>query len=259
MNLPRWFRAVLGLFFLAVVGTLLMLRNGGVREALASSILDRVIRDYVPIMEQTVALPRRNPEPPDGAYYLNGMLVQYHTMPAPVGPAETLRRLDVAFHQTGYMTRMLTVMHRPTLVAIHPQTRMLLTARPGRDGAGRSTVRLSQQDLSKLNGKFNAEIPGLPVLPGARNRILIRSAEGPQVTSMLFTVDDSPDSAASYYLNELASLGWNRMVPPGQSPLDNMKAMFFEKGRDECYVVAGPGARVGESFVMVMLAGRGRS
>jgi len=259
MNLPRWFRAVLGVFFLAVVGTLLLVRNGGVREVLASTILDRVVRDYVPMMEQTIALPRRQPEPPDGAYYLNGMLVQYHTMPATVGPAETLRRLDVAFHQTGYRTRMLTVMNRPTLVAIHPQTKMLLTARPGRDRAGGYTVRLSQQDLSELNARFRAEIPGLPVVPGARNRILIRSAEGPPVTSMMFTVDDSPDGATSYYLNELRSLGWSRMIPPGQSPLDSMKTMFFEKGQDECYVVAGPGGRTGESFVMVMLSGKGRT
>jgi hypothetical protein len=38
-----------------------------------------------------------------------------------------------------------------------------------------------------------------------------------------------------------------------------MKTMFFEKGQDECYVVAGPGGRAGESFVMVMLSGRGRT
>src|ERR1044071_6970293 len=122
VNLPRGFGAVLGLFFLAVIGTLLLLRNGGVREALADSLFDRVIREYVPMMEQTAAPSRRQPEPPGGAYYLNGMLVQYHTMPAPVGPAETLRRLDVAFHKTGYMTRMLTVMHPPTLGAIPPPT-----------------------------------------------------------------------------------------------------------------------------------------
>src|SRR5207249_10007398 len=110
--------------------------KGEVRDALASSLFERVVRDYVPMMEQSVALPRRAAEPANGAYTVNGMLVQYQTMPAPVGAAEAVRRFDKAFHQTGYMTRVIPVLGKPTLVAVHPQTKMLLTVRPGRDGGG---------------------------------------------------------------------------------------------------------------------------
>jgi hypothetical protein len=259
LKLPRWFRAALVAVFLALVTGVLVVSNGGVRQAVASSLLERVVRNYVPAMEQTMSLPRRRPEPPTGAYYLNGMLVQYHTMPAPVGSAEALRRLDEAFHKTGYVTRTINVLGQPTLVAIHPQTKMLLSARPGRDGAGQPTVRLSQQDLSELDPAFQPEIPGLPLFPGARNRVLVRSASGPSATSLTFTINDSPEGAAGYYERELAARGWHRLVPPGASPFGDLKALFFERGGEESYFVAGPGAQPGETTVMITLTEQGRS
>ena len=126
-RLPIWFRAVLMGFFLLVIGVLALVKNGGVREVLASTLLDRMLRDYVPVFEQTVALPRSAPEPANGAYYVNGMFVKYRTLPAPIGAAETLRRFDEGLHKTGYVTRLITVMGRQTLVGIHPKTKMLLT------------------------------------------------------------------------------------------------------------------------------------
>jgi hypothetical protein len=258
LKLPRWFRVVLVVVFLALTTGVLLTSNGGVRQALASSLLERMVRDYVPAMEQTVALPRRQPEPPSGSYYLNGMLVEYHTMPAPIGPAETLRRLDSAFHKAGYVTRTQNVMGRTTLLAIHPQTKMLLTARPGRDGTGQWTVRLSQQDLSKLDPNFRAEIPGLPAFPGAHKSILVRSASGPRTTSLTFTVNDSPEGAASYYEQELAARGWRRLLPP-DAPFGSLKALFFERNGEESYFVAAPTANTGETTVMITLTESGRS
>lgn len=258
LKLPRWFRAVLVVVFLALATGVALVSNDGVRQAMANPLLERMVREYLPAMERTASLPRRHPEPPDGAYYLNGMLVEYHTVPAPIGPAETLRRLDAAFHQTGYATRLVPVMGRVTLVAIHPKTKMLLTARPGRDGTGAPTVRLSQQDLSKVDPSFRAEIPELPAFPGARNPVLLTAADGPRSTSLTFVVNDSVDFAADYYSKELGSRGWQQLVPPGSSPLPAMKALFFEKDGDESYFVAGPGPQVGETFVMITLTEHGR-
>jgi hypothetical protein len=257
LRLPRWFRVVLVIVFGVLSTCVLLLSNGGVRQAVASSLLERMVRDYVPTMDQTEALPRRRPEPPDGAYYVNGMLVEYHTMPAPVGPAETLRRLDLAFHQAGYVTRTMSVMSRTTLLAIHPQTKMLLTARPGRDGEGQPTVRLSQQDLSKLDLNFRAEIPGLPTFPGARKGVLVRSASGPRTTSLTFTINDSAEGAADFYDRELTARGWRRLVPPDGTPFGELKALFFEKDRQESYFAAGPGAESGETVVMITLTDQG--
>jgi len=182
--------------------------------------------------------------------------VQYHTLPAPAGPAETLRRFDEGFHKAGYATRYLTVMGKPTLAAIHPQTKMLLTARPGYDH-GKPVVRLSQQDLSEIDPKFRVDVPGLPVISGARNRVLVRSVTGPATTSLTYTVSDAPEGAAAFYSRELAALGWERLMPPLEPPFGGLKALFFEKGSDECYLVAGPGKRPGEAIVMVTLTEKG--
>ncbi len=229
-RLPVWFRAVLVGFFLSVISGLALIKSGGVREALASSLLEHVVRGYVPLFEQTMALPRRLPEPADGAYYLNGMLVEYHTMPAPVGPSETLRRFDGAFRQTGYVTRNLNVLGLTTLVAIHPKTKMLLTVRPGRDGAGRPTVRLSQQNLSKLDPKFHAEIPGFPAFPGAHRGVLVRSASGPRTTSLTFTVDDSAEGAADYFERELTARGWRALDPARRMAVQRIEGPILREG-----------------------------
>ena len=238
-RLPIWFRAVLMGFFLLVIGVLALVKNGGVREVLASTLLDRMLRDYVPVFEQTIALPRSAPEPANGAYYVNGMFVKYRTLPAPIGAAETLRRFDEGLHKTGYV--------------------MLLTIRPGRDDSGRPNVRLSQHDLSRLDPKFRAEIPGLPVIPGARNRVLVRSAYGRQATSLMFTVRDTADSAAAYYQRELAVQGWRRLEAPSNASFAGLRTLFFQKEASECYVVAGAGGRAGESAVMIMLTEKASS
>ena len=249
---PRWFRMVLVGVFLMLVSVMFLLQRGGVRDALASSLAERLVGQFAPVMEQTMALPRPRPEPPDGVYTINGMLVQYHTLPAPVGPAETLRRFDEGFHKAGYVTRYLMVMGKPTLAAIHPQTKMLLTARPGYDH-GKPVVRLSQQDLSELDPKFRVDVPGLPVIPGARNRVLVRSVTGPATTSLTYTVSDTPEGTAAFYDRELGVLGWERLMPPVEPPIGGLKALFFQKGGDECYLVTGPGQRPGEAIVMVTL------
>ena len=259
VRLPLWFRAVLVVFFLVVAGTLALVTNRDVRAALASTVMDRMLRQYVPVLEQTVALPRPAAEPANGAYYVNGMLVRYRTLPAPIGPAETLRRFDAGFHQTGYVTRLLTVMGKPTLVGIHPKTKMLLTVRPEVDGSGQAKVRLSEQDLSKLNPRFRAEIPGLPMIPGARGRVLVRSASGREATSLMFTVNDSVDGAVGYYERELAVLGWRRLQAPSATPFGGVRTLFFQKDGKECYLVAGAGARSGDSTVMLMLTEKASS
>jgi len=257
-GLPRWFRGVLVAVFLVLIGALLLLGHCGVRQAVASALLERMVRnDYLPMVERSMTLPRRRPEPPDGAYSVNGMLVEYHTMPAPVGPAETLRRFDQAFHQSGYVTRVITVMGKTTLAAIHPKTKMLLTVRPGRDASGKPVVRLSQQDLSQISSSFRAELPGLPVMSGARNRVLVRSVTGEKATSLTYTVTDNVDGAIAYYASELAARGWHRLMPPVDPPFGKFKALFFEKDGDECYLVAGQGENAAETIVMVTLTEKG--
>ncbi len=256
-SVPRWFRIVLIGVFLLLCGAMLLLQNGGVRDALASSLAERMVGRYAPVMRQTVALPRGIPEPPDGSYTVNGMLVEYHTIPVPVGAAETLRRFDEGFRQTGYVTRMIDVMGKPTLAAIHPETKMLLTVRPGFDAAGEPTVRLAQQNLSKLDPKFRAEAPGLPVIPGARNRVLVRWVTGSAATSLTYTISDSPRNAAEYYAKALASRGWGPSGTAGDPPVGNFKMLFFEKDGDECTVVAGPGGGPNETVVMLTLTAAG--
>lgn len=257
MKLPWWFKGVLAGVFLLLIGGFALVRQGGVREALASVLLDQVVKQYVPAMSQSLAMPRLEPEPPDGAYYLNGTLVQYHTMPAPVGANEALRRFDAAFHGSGYATRMLTVLGQPTLVAIHPKTKMLLTVRTGRAGNGMPTVRLAQQDLGQIDSSFRAELPGIPTMPGAKNLVLVRSAEGPQTSSLTLTIPDTQKAATEYYERELAAAGWHRLIPPAAQPFTGIETLFFEKGNDECYLVASPGASANEAIVMVMVTEKG--
>jgi len=252
-----WFRVVLVVVFLVLVSTMLLLRNGGVRDALASSIAERLIGGYAPMMRQQLSLPRGIPEPPDGSYTVNGMLVEYHTVPAPAGIPETMRRFEAGFHQTGFVTRAIDVMGKPTLAAIHPETKMLLTVRPGFDGAGRPTVRLAQQDLTKLDPKFRAELPGVPVIPGARNRMLVRWVTGASASSLTYTVDDQPQNAAAYYANALTGRGWRPAGPAGNPPTGEFTMLFFEKDGDECSMIAGPGGSANETVVMLTLTSRG--
>jgi hypothetical protein len=257
-SFPRWFRFTLVGVFFVLVGAMLLLHNGGVREALASSLAERMIGRYAPVMRQTIAAPKVRPEPPDGKYVVNGMLVEYHTIPAPVGAAESLRRFDEGFRQTGYVTRMIDVMEQPTLAAIHPQTKMLLTVRPGFDAGGAPTVRLSQQDLSKLDPKFRAELPGVPVMAGARNRVLVRWVSGSAAASLTYTVHDGVDNVRAYYANALPGHGWRPSGPSSHPPLGQFEMLFFERDGDDCAVVAGPGESAGETIVMLTLTSGGR-
>ncbi len=259
MKLPRWFQAVMVGVFLVLIGAIAVVRQGGVREAMASALVERVIKSYLPTMEQSLAMPRPVPEPPDGAYYLNGMLVEYHTLPAPIGIEAALQRFDMAFHQSGYATRMLRVLGQRTLVAIHPKTKMLLTVRPGVTAKGMATVRLSQQDLNQVNPAFRPELPDLPTIPGAKNLVMVRSAEGPQTSSLTLTVPDTRAAAIEYYKRELTARGWTTLVPPAQPPFGGLETTFFERGKDECYLLTGPGATPNEAIVMVMITEKGAS
>jgi hypothetical protein len=143
----------------------------------------------------------------------------------------------------------------PTLVGIHPQTKMMLTARPGRDLRGFPVVRLSQQDLSELREDFQAEIPGVPLYPGASGKMLVASEEGPKSESLMYAAGGTVADIRSYYETEMKLAGWSPISGPPMPEPGPIAVMFFSRDGDEASVLIGEAPNSSSSLVMVTVGG----
>jgi hypothetical protein len=252
---PFWFRAAVVLLFAVLLVPYLLLRNGGIPEAFARSLVERVTPRIKPVLEAQAALSRvPHSESLRGAYYINGMLVQYQTYRAPATAAEVVERFEAAFRKTGFVTKRMLVQGQPTLVAIHPKTLMMLTVRPGDNHRGMLTVRLSQQNLSQLQTDFRADLPGVPAYPGAVGNTLISSAEGSPSRSLTFVAQSSGATVADYYRREMASRGWARLPGPEAGGPD-LKILFFAKEGADCSIMLMPAGEGGRTLAMISMTG----
>ena len=220
-------------------------------SALARAVGIGLARPSAPVLTAERALSFRSNEPANGAYTLNGMLVRYRTYPVPAGPDEAISRFEGAFRKAGYRTKVLPVVGQRTLVGVHPETKMMLTMRPGQDRQGRPTLRLSEQDLSRLDPSFRAEIPNVPTYPGATRKMLVKWVEGGRSTALTYAITSSAESVARFYLQEMKIRGWERLVPPAQAPFSGTSVVFFQKGEQECSVVVMPDSEAGETVVLI--------
>src|SRR5207249_1984189 len=146
-----------------------------------------------PVLNADAMLGRRTAEPAKGSYVLNGMHVKYFTMGSPRGGGKTIIQLENLMARAGYVHRIISIQGVPTLVGIHPETKVMLTARPGRDLKGSPAVRFSQQNLSELREDFPAEIPGVPIYPGASGKTLISSDDSPKSESLMYAADGTAE------------------------------------------------------------------
>lgn len=248
--LPSWVHVVTA----GVIGTLflgfLIVRSGGI-EARAQSFFETIAQSASPVLNADAMLGRRTAEPAQGSYVLNGMHVKYFTMGAPQGGGKTIIQLENLMARAGYVHRIIPIQGVPTLVGIHPDTKMMLTARPGRDLRGSPAVRFSQQDLSELREDFQAEIPGVPIYPGASGKTLISSDEDSKSDSLMYTAGGTAEDIRRYYLAEMKLEGWSPIPAPAAPAGLPVGVIFFEKGGQEASVLLAEIPESAASLVLV--------
>ena len=258
-GLPSWVHFVTA----GVIGTLflgfLIVRSGGV-EARAQSFFETIAQSASPVLNADTMLGRRTTLPAQGSYTLNGMHVKYFTMGAPEGGGKTIIELENLMARAGYIHRIISIQGVPTLVGIHPETKMLLTAKPGRDLRGSPAVRFSQQDLSELREDFPAEIPGVPIYPGASGRMLISSEDGAKSESLMYAAGGTAEDIRRYYLTEMGLSGWSPIAAPPAPAGIPTSVMFFSKAGQEASVVLAEIPQSAASMVLVTVgAGQGEA
>ncbi len=256
VRFPLWFRAaVVALFASLWIPYFLVRGGGGAPPAFARSVFERFDRRIAPVLNTQAAMPRTlRGEPTHGAYYMNGMLVQFQMARAPVSAEEVVKKFEAGFKKTGYLTRRILVQGQPTLVGLHPKTAMMLTVRPGRDATGQTIVRLAQQDLSMLRPDFRAEISGIPTYPGAEGTLLVQAAKGPPSQSLTFSLQTLPSTVADYYRREMANLGWEWQAIPLDGAA-NLTVLQFRKHGAECSILLISDPHAFGTFVMLTKTG----
>jgi hypothetical protein len=248
--LPLWFHVVFaGAFGVLVLG-FLVVRSGAI-DARAQSIFDSMAGAVSPVLNAGAMLGRHDTESAEGSYVLNGMHVRYVTYGAPRGGGRTIIELEQLMARAGYVHRILPIQGAPTLVGIHPETKVMLTARPGRDLAGNPAVRLSQQNLSELREDFDAQIPGVPVYPGATGKMLISSDHGPKSESLMYAALGAVADIRSYYVAEMRAAGWTALGAPSLSGRIDAGVTFFKKGGEEASVLLTEIPETAGTLVMV--------
>jgi hypothetical protein len=253
-SLPIWFRAAFAALFTVLFVGYLLVRGGGAPAAFARSLIERAAPRIQPVLDTDAALARQpRAQSLAGAYILNGMRVEYRTYRVPVSAVEVVERFENAFRKTGYVTKRILVQGQPTLVALHPKTKVMLTVRLGRDARG-TTVRLAQQNLSELRSDFKAQIPEIPLFPGGEGNTLVESADGTPSRSLTFLARNDGDFVARYYDREMVSRGWTRRpsLVLASSPL---KVLFFAKEGRECSLMLIPTDALGSTIAMVSVSG----
>jgi hypothetical protein len=259
---PVWFRAAVAALFTAVFLVYFVVKDGLAGSAFARGLVNPGMREMAPLLDaQSLLAKAGRGAPKGGAYSMNGMRVAFDTLPAPLGARETLMRFAAAYQKAGFKYKVVDVRGETTLVGVHPKTKVMVTAKPGLTENGKSVVRITQQNLGELDPHFQAELPGVPKMPGARGGMLIRTLEGPPTQSLMYAAETSAESVREYYAQELATTGWQPVDAPMQPPADLMTLQFFTKGDKECSVIAMPSPDINGVLVLINIGGRadGRS
>jgi len=231
-----------------------LLKTGTGRDAVAYS-LSKFANRVDPLIAADAVLPGRLALPADGSYSINGMPVEYHTYAVKESADEISRKFKLGFERAGYKFGVFEIQGAPTLVAIHPDTKVMLTVRLVRDRAGKPGMRLTQQDLSKLDPGFDARIPGMPLYPGASQRMLISSIEGAPSQSLSYRAPGSPAMVEQFYRDEMSAAGWRRFDSPTRLGGDSPVSLFFEREGLESSLLIVPQEASSGTFVMLTLTG----
>ena len=249
MKMPLWFRAVVaGLFAILLTGYLLVRGPVGDR-AFARTTTGSPFDAVEPALRFERSRADKQRLPPAGAYRFNGMLVRYSTYPEK-DPAKRIGELEKAFRKTGYKTARKQVNGDDTVVAVHPKTKVLLTAVALHLPGGYGAVRLAQRNLGELKADYVAEISGVPRLASAIGGTLITSIDGPPVETLTYVTNDSVDWIEQFYLREMSLRGWQPLVQPMNVRTNGFATLFFSKDGEELSVVVAS-TPAGSRMVMV--------
>lgn len=252
--LPRWFRVLIAGSFASFLLAAFLLRDG-MTGAAAYALFQQLAAPAAPLLESQGMLGATRAMPAKGDYRLNGMRVRFDTVGTPQGSGRVLVEIEEMMARAGYLHRIVPIHGLPMTVGIHPETKVMLIAMPGRDLEGNPVVRLTQQNLGELRGNFKAEIPGIPVYPGARGQTLIESLDDPPSTSLSYAAGGLPADIRAHYLREMPLRGWTRIDDPlGPTGLP-VEVVFFERDGVECSVLVSALPETAHSLVMVSLNG----
>lgn len=253
MRMPRWFRFAVFALAAALLVPFVLLKSSSGREALAYAT--RSVAGAMPILDAHAALSGQVALPGDGSYRINGMPVEYHTYAVREDASSITRKFQAGFEKAGYKHGVVAVQGSPMLVALHPETQMMLTVRLVRDRQGTPGMRLTQQDLSKLDPAYDARIPGMPLYPGSTERMLVSSIEGTPSQSLTFQAPGSAPMVEQFYRTEMQAEGWQRFEPPVRLPDGSPVSLFFERDGLESSLLIVPQEGTTASFVMLTLTG----
>jgi hypothetical protein len=258
-RMPLWFRIAFGASFALMLVPFVVLKTGVGQEAIAYGVANLFESGRLaPLLATDAALPGRFELPADGSYVMNGMPVEYHTYPVRESAASLTRQFQGSFERAGYKHKVVDVEGAPTLVAVHPETKMMLTVRLVRDRMGKPGVRLTQQDLSKLQAGTDVELPRVPTYPRAGQRVHISALEDRPSQSLSYLASGSVGMVEQFYRDEMKAEGWRRLDPPVRLPEGSPVPLFFERNGLESSILVVPLEGSSGTFVMVTLTGEER-
>src|SRR5205823_3467590 len=111
--------------------------------------------------------------------------------------------------------------------------------------------RFSQQNLSELREDFPAEIPGVPIYPGASGKTLISSDDSPKSESLMYAADGTAEDIRRYYLAEMRLSGWSPIAAPSAPPGLAAGVIFFSRAGQEASVLLAEIPQSAGSLVLV--------
>lgn len=250
---PWWFRlALVGLATVLLVPFFLLKRSGGV-GGLAYALARFVPEAARPIVELDPLAHARIELPASGSYTINGMPVVYRTYPIRESAASIERKFRDGFDAAGYASEVVATSTGPLLVAVHPETHVMLTVRLVRDREGKPGMRLTQQDLSKLDPTYDARIPEIPTYPGAEEKVLLAADEGRDTRSLSYSAPGSPAMVEQFYRERMTAEGWTALEPPARLPPGSPLTLFYDRDGYEAGVVVLPREESSGSLVVLTL------
>lgn len=249
-GMPFWFRATIAGGFGTLFALFILARDPARGGVFASTLLDEAAR-VAPMLGPPPSLQALEADPSHGAYLVNGMRVEYAVLPITEKVGTVMGKLAVGFEQAGYEHRTSFVNGFPAVTAIHPKSKMLLTARIEEGPEGETRLRLSQQNLTQWKADFHPRIAELPDYPGATSNILVDHLGKRRVRTLTYSVGSTPQAAARIYADVLRNAGWVEDQPPLQ--MDALPIHFFRGPAGECSILATVRPDGMGSLVMVTL------
>jgi hypothetical protein len=258
-SLPFWFRAGVAAGFGTLFAAYALLQDPARLRLVASPLAGIAEEQLAPLLGMPSGFPPFDPEPPSGAYRVNGMLVEYASFPLGEPPAEVLSRFALGFEKAGYEHKTTLLRGFPALVGFHPESKMLLMVRIEEGPQGSRRVRLSQQNLSQWRRGGDNEIPGLPTYPGATGKVLVEHFGERDVTTLTYVVDGTPEAVSRFYVDVLRRAGWIEDRPSPSPWIAEAPVHFLRGPEGECSVVATPSPGSGTSALLMVTLDRGRT